>query len=214
MNQQNVFSDADGAFQYYYNMISDTGMDFDNTKAMFNQGFTIFNPLQNLIKAPFRKWSETYAQREWKWYMSEDRDATKIAKYAPIWNKMHSGDGIVNSNYGWQWNRGSQLARIVEMLRTQPNTRRAWLTIYDGKEMLDYEYDTPCTIGLGFFIVDNKLNMSVIMRSNYLWYGFCNDQYCFSMLQKQIASDLSINVGMYYHWAQNLHIYNDKLGLL
>ena len=39
----------------------------------------------------------------------------------------------------------------------------------------------------------------------------CNDQYCFSMLQKMIAERLSIEVGTYYHFAHNLHIYNDKL---
>ena len=36
--------------------------------------------------------------------------------------------------------------------------------------------------------------MCVTMRSNDLWYGFCNDQYCFSKLQKMISNELNIEV--------------------
>jgi thymidylate synthase len=54
--------------------------------------------------------------------------------------------------------------------------------------------------------------MCVTMRSNDLWYGFCNDQYCFSQLQKMIAERLSIDVGEYYHFAHNMHIYWKNLG--
>ena len=71
--------------------------------------------------------------------------------------------------------------------------------------------DTPCTYAIQFTIVDNRLNMAVLMRSNDLWYGFCNDQYCFSMIQKLVADRLDIKVGEYYHYAHNLHLYNDKI---
>ena len=53
--------------------------------------------------------------------------------------------------------------------------------------------------------------MAVLMRSNDLWYGFCNDQYCFSKLQELVALRLGIDVGEYYHFAHNLHIYNNFL---
>ena len=53
--------------------------------------------------------------------------------------------------------------------------------------------------------------MSVVMRSNDLWYGFCNDQYCFSRLQSLVAREVGVEMGEYYHFAHNLHIYNNKL---
>ena len=62
-----------------------------------------------------------------------------------------------------------------------------------------------------FTVVNDMLNMCVTMRSNDLWYGFCNDQYCFSMIQKLVADELNIEVGEYYHYAHNLHLYNDKI---
>ncbi len=53
--------------------------------------------------------------------------------------------------------------------------------------------------------------MCVTMRSNDLWYGFCNDQYQFSKLQELVAEKLDIPMGTYYHFAHNLHLYNDKI---
>ena len=53
--------------------------------------------------------------------------------------------------------------------------------------------------------------MCVVMRSNDLWYGFCNDQYQFSKLQEMVCRRTEYEMGTYYHFAHNLHIYNDKL---
>ena len=93
------------------------------------------------------------------------------------------------------------------------NTRQAAISIYDGKEIHAYDKDTPCTYAVQFTIMPKtrKLNMAVVMRSNDLWFGFCNDQYCFANLQMLVAYELGIDVGEYYHYAHNLHLYNNKL---
>ena len=96
-------------------------------------------------------------------------------------------------------------------MKDNPKTRKAAISIYDGKEMSKYSNDTPCTYAVQFTILDDKLCMSVYMRSNDIWYGFCNDQYQFSSLQKLVADKLSMDVGWYYHHAHNMHLYNDKL---
>ena len=80
-----------------------------------------------------------------------------------------------------------------------------------AKNIDDYSNDTPCTYAVQFTVLNGKLNMSVVMRSNDLWYGFCNDQYQFSNLQMYVAYELNLPVGTYYHFAHNLHLYNDKL---
>jgi len=120
--------------------------------------------------------------------------------------------GDVRSNYGWQWMRNGQLNYIINKLQEKSDTRHAVISIYDGKEASSkYMFDTPCTCAIHMQIVDEKLCMSVMMRSNDLWYGFCNDQYCFSKLQELIADRLELPVGWYYHYTSNMHIYNDKL---
>jgi methylisocitrate lyase len=49
------------------------------------------------------------------------------------------------------------------------------------------------------------------MRSNDLWFGFCNDQYQFSKLQEMVSKRTGYNVGTYYHFAHNLHLYEDQI---
>ena len=212
----NKFTNANKAFHHLHARILKFGIDFDNTKALFNVGFEIDNPLDNQIANTHyikRNWKQDYAEAEWQWYLSGDRNTKRLeelyGKVPEIWRHMADEDGDVNSNYGWKWERSDQLDYVIDMLKHTPNTRRAAISIYDAKEMHTYYKDTPCTYAVQFTILNDKLNMCVTMRSNDLWYGFCNDQYCFSRLQLLIADKLSMEVGTYYHFAHNLHLYND-----
>ena len=213
----NTFQTASDAFHDLYWRIVRDGVDFAGTKALFNVGFEIEVPNANAIldRKVKRNWSYTYAEAEWQWYLSGDRNIAKLGKLygkvPAIWKRMADCDGDVNSNYGWQWERASQLDIVIQMLKDNPDTRQAAVSIYDGKEIKDYSYDTPCTYAVQFTVLDGKLNMSVVMRSNDLWYGFCNDQYQFSNLQMLVAKETGYKMGTYYHFAHNLHLYNDKL---
>ena len=117
--------------------------------------------------------------------------------------------GYVNSNYGYQWNRNNQIEYIIKELKRDKYSRRALITIYDGKEHDEYSRDTPCTLNIQFYYTpdSDKLHMTVLMRSNDLWFGFCNDSYCFLKLHQLISKHLESDQGFYTHYAQNLHIY-------
>ena len=189
----NNFKTANEAFHDLYWRIVRDGVDFAGTKALFNAGFYIENPALNDIKDSKvkRNWSVEYAEAEWQWYLSGDRNIAKLGelygKVPAIWKRMADVDGNVNSNYGWQWQRNQQLDNVIKLLKTLPETRQAAISIYDAKEYDKYAYDTPCTYAVQFTILHDKLDMSVLMRSNDLWYGFCNDQYQFSNLQLYVA---------------------------
>lgn len=209
----NNFNNAQQAFEYLYNLINLHGKEIDDTQTMFNIGFYLQNPLDNEINTNYRKWNKDYAEFEWQWYLSGNPDASEISKRAPIWKKHMDEHNLVRSNYGWQWLRNDQLNKIINKLKTNKNTRHAVISIYDGKEIDSYSNDTPCTLSIHFQIVDDMLCMTVHMRSNDLWFGFCNDQYCFSKLQEMIANELNIEVGWYYHFASNMHLYSNFLNI-
>ena len=205
-----VYENANQAFNILANRIAGCGeVPGNNTIRLQNVGFYMAYPERNHITEEWRQWNAKYAEREWNWYLSHSRDVSELQKHAPVWKRMHGGDCQVNSNYGWLWNRNKQLQKVIEKLENNPDTRQAWLTLYDGKEMDDY--DTPCTLNIGFKIQEYQtqkiLNMTILMRSNDLIFGFCNDQYCFSQLQKYVASRIGAAIGNYYHFAQDLHIY-------
>ena len=210
-----VFRNANTAYEYLHDQILQHGVDFGDTKALFNVGFYMTDPMDNRIINRERAWKEDYAEAEWQWYLSGDCDIKKLGeiygKIPSIWKRMADKNGYVNSNYGYQWKRNGQLDYVIDKLKNHKHTRHAAISIYDCKEHDQFENDTPCTYAVQFTILNNRLDMCVTMRSNDLWFGFCNDQYCFSKLQKMVSDELNIEPGVYYHFAHNMHLYNDKI---
>ena len=212
---KNKFRNANEAYEYLHDRIIQDGIDFTDTKALFNVGFYITDPMDNKIVNKERNWKKDYAEAEWQWYLKGIPYVFELGniygKIPEIWKRMADDSGRVNSNYGYQWNREEQLSKVISMLKANPNTRQATISIYDGKEINKYANDTPCTYAVQFTILHGRLDMCVTMRSNDLWYGFCNDQYCFSELQILVSRQLNIEPGVYYHFAHNMHLYNDKI---
>ena len=210
-----VFRNANEAYEYLHDRIIRDGTDFADTRALFNVGFYITYPMDNKIINKERNWKQDYAEAEWQWYLKGSPYVFELGniyvKIPEIWKRMADDSGRVNSNYGYQWNREEQLSKVISMLKANPNTRQATISIYDGKEINKYANDTPCTYAVQFTILHGRLDMCVTMRSNDLWYGFCNDQYCFSELQRLVSRQLNIEPGVYYHFAHNMHLYNDKI---
>jgi len=206
-----IYKNANEAFKHLYDKILHKGSVLGDTRCLYNIGFYLTSPLDNKIDAEWRKWKQDYAEFEWEWYLSGDPSAIEIAKHAKIWNNCMDENGNVNSNYGYQWKRGDQIKYVVEELRNNNNSRRASVSIYDAKVRYNFENDTPCTYAIHFYIRNNELCMSVMMRSNDLWFGFCNDQYCFSRLQEMISKELCIEIGTYHHFVNNLHLYDKHL---
>ena len=213
--QNKKFRNANEAYEYLHDRIIQDGVDFADTKALFNVGFYITDPMDNKIINKERNWKKDYAEAEWQWYLKGIPYVFELGniygKIPEIWKRMADDSGRVNSNYGYQWNREEQLSKVISMLKANPNTRQATISIYDGKEINKYANDTPCTYAVQFTILHGRLDMCVTMRSNDLWYGFCNDQYCFSELQRLVSKQLNIEPGVYYHFAHNMHLYNDKI---
>lgn len=208
------YNTAQDAFEDLYEYIIEHGEFRSNTLAIHDCMVKIWYPSLRDINTPWRKWSKDYAEYEWQWYLSGDRSGLEISKKAKIWQHMLDENGNVNSNYGYQWNRGDQLNKVIEMLKKDPSTRRASISLYDGKEIDQYEKDTVCTYAVNFYIEGEALNAQVMMRSNDLVYGFCNDQYCFTKLQELVAQRLSKRIGSYTHYVCNMHIYERHYNLL
>ena len=209
------FRNANEAYEYLHDRIIQDGIDFAGTRALFNVGFYITDPMDNKIINKERNWKLDYAEAEWQWYLKGIPYVFELGniygKIPEIWKRMADDSGRVNSNYGYQWNRNGQLDRVIQMLQDNPDNRQCAISIYDGKEIDNYSHDTPCTYAVQFTVLHNRLDMCVTMRSNDLWYGFCNDQYQFSKLQKMVSDELNIEPGVYYHFAHNMHLYNDKI---
>lgn len=214
-----IFDTAEEAFEFYYDNIRENGLMHSGATAVFNQCFTILDPTNKNITTPWRKWFKSYADDEWAWYNTGNPNVSAFEmirgdKAVPaIWYDHADNEGRVRSNYGWQWQRNGQIDYIVEELLRNQESRRALVTLYDGKEHDTYGNDTPCTLNYHFQIVEGRLNMTVMMRSNDLVWGFCNDQYVASLLLEDVAQVLEVEIGELTWFASNLHIYPDHMNM-
>ena len=121
--------------------------------------------------------------------------------------------GIMNGAYGPRI--GTQLQEVVSVLVADPDSRQAQVIISRPDEMRRVispghkgaDKDYPCTNGFTFRIRDGKLNMSVTMRSNDLYWGTPYDVAAFTLIQRLVAAVLGVPVGRYSHYAASMHYY-------
>ena len=102
-----------------------------------------------------------------------------------------------------------QLEKVVNLLKRDPDSRQAILTIYNSVQDLDFEAkDIPCTLTIQFFIRNQELCMRVSMRSNDVWLGLPYDLVQFAALQGAIAKALDLPMGWYSHTVGSMHLYH------
>lgn len=114
--------------------------------------------------------------------------------------------GISYGNYGARL-RG-QLTNVVKELLHDEDSRRAVVTIYDGRADLGQStQDIPCTLTAQFFIRGAALHTRVSMRSNDAWLGLPYDLMQFCGLHCAMADVLTVDCGRYTHTVGSMHLY-------
>lgn len=170
--------------------------------------FCVKDPTRNIVTSDIRKMPMRYAVGELAWYLSGSNLVRDIAPFANKWEEISDDEIHNNSAYGWRIFEKfgfNQWEYVKELLRKDPNTRQAVIHIKDASDTPTK--DTPCTVYLQFFIRDNKLNLSVHMRSNDIWMGVPYDMFSFCFLQMKMAMELHVDIGEYTHYAGSLHMY-------
>lgn len=183
-----------------------------NTKELLNVCVEIQDPTQRQIKISCRPWKKQNAAAEFAWYMTRNADVSCIAKYLPRWEHFSDDGKHVNSQYGALWH--NQIMHVIERLRSDECTRRAVVSLYDSSFAAYCGKDMPCTCDLVFNVRGSKLFLTVFMRSNDAVWGFCNDQFAFTLLQELIANELGLECGSYVHIAASMHIYERHYDML
>lgn len=129
-----------------------------------------------------------------------------VIAIGPQFANYTEDNGLFHGAYGMRTQ--GQYAAVIERLKTDPDTRQAVVTIWNPElDLLPSKRDYPCTILHQFRIRNNRLNMSVYMRSNDVWLGAAYDWFQFTRVQLAMASVLGIEPGSYAHHVGSLHIY-------
>jgi len=214
---------SEETFRYIYNRLllngrlsSPRGM-----KCLEVENFEyILPPRVRFANFESRKLSLDYIKREFLWYLNADKYDTSIEKYAKMWTTIKSHDGVINSNYGqYIFGENGSFNYVVETLKHDKDSRRAVMIILNSSHLYISNPDVPCTYSLSFRIRDNKLNMSVRMRSQDAILGMGSDAPTFSFIHEMVYFTLlesykDLIIGDYNHAADSFHIYERHFGML
>ncbi|UYA62273.1 hypothetical protein NAL19_4258 [Pectobacterium sp. F1-1] len=140
-----------------------------------------------------------YLSREFLAYFSGNLKAeTGLAKASKFWMTLVDEDGNVNSNYGYYVfyeaveSYGNQYNWVKSVLLKNRDSRRAIININQNYHKSDTK-DFPCTLGMQFYIKNNKLFCETISRSTDVITGLPYDMGFFSFIHELVWKDLIEN---------------------
>lgn len=180
-----------------------------NTRELNNVKIVLKDITNNIVSV--RGISPSYLFGELLWYLNGDNSLEFISQFSSFWNHLSDDGKTCNSAYGYLIQKAhgyNQLDKVIEILRKDPNSRRAKININFPNSQVDTTKDEPCTMSIHFMIRKNKLDCTVVMRSNDIWFGFPYDVAFFTELQKLVAQELGVKYGEYTHFAISLHMYD------
>lgn len=185
----------------------------------------IENPMVNIYENKYRSSPLKYIAAELLWYFSGTNNPKYIEQYASMWKNLHNIDGTVNSAYGhlifkeenqfgfnqYQW--------VIESLKKDKNSRQAFMHFNKPHHQFLENKDQVCTLQSLFHIRENKLHMTLTMRSNDVIFGFMTDWAFFSILQYHVYLHMKeyypeLEMGSYTHISHSMHLYERHYDLV
>ncbi len=178
----------------------------------------IEDPMKNIYTNKFRSSQLKYIAAEILWYFSGTNNPTYIENYASMWKNLHNDDGTVNSSYGnlifSEYNKHgfTQYDWVIQSLTKDKDSRQAFMHFNKPEHQYLKNKDQVCTLQSLFHIRENKLYMTLTMRSNDVIYGFMTDWAFFSVLHYHTYLTLKdwypdLEMGSYTHISHSMHVY-------
>lgn len=188
------------------------------------------HPTERVLFCPSRDANPFFHLFESIWMLAGRSDATWLDTYVSDFSsRFGERGGHMYGAYGERWrhrflvagNKNTvqthdQLVVLAEMLRTDPTTRRAVLTMWDpwadlGRSMRDH----PCNTHAYFRArprggADYELDLTVLCRSNdIVWGAYGANAVHMSVLLEWMAAATGFRVGRMYQVSNNYHAYSD-----
>lgn len=203
-----------------------------------NYSFTVLEPISEPIVTADLERNRViaeYTAKEMALYDSGSNLVEDFARASKFWEKIANPDGTVNSAYGYLiWNNKSQgnddQERWVnphtaptecfrspwgwakESLIADKDTRQAVMAFALPSHRWMGNKDQVCTLHGNWLIRDDRLNLSIVMRSNDLSKGLVYDLSWFVSLMDRMLAELKptypdLQKGTYTHIVHSVHIY-------
>ncbi|MFC7401136.1 thymidylate synthase [Citricoccus sp. GCM10030269] len=135
-----------------------------------------------------------------------------------IWDEWADEDGELGPVYGVQWRSWptpdggqiDQIAKVVESITTQPDSRRHIVTAWNPAEV-DNMALPPCHALFQFYVADGKLSCQLYQRSADLFLGVPFNIASYALLTVMMAQQTGLEPGEFVWTGGDCHIYANHL---
>ena len=104
---------------------------------------------------------------------------------------------------------------IIPLLKKFPTSRRAIVGLLDPlQDSHITKSELPGLINLDFKMIDNKLHLTAILRSNYLFFGWPANIYQLFVLQDYVRNKLDCKLGSLAIFSVSAHLFEDQFELV
>lgn len=211
-----------------------------DTQEILNAQITLTHPLEREVLNPTRRASYPAQIAETMWILAGRNDVGWLTHYLPrapqfsddgeTWSggygprlrgwsttgeRKHGTPGVATLSPGqFRGNQNlDQLAHVVNLLKADPDTRRAVIAIYDpvrdawpadaGRK------DIPCNDFLQFIRRGDQVHLAIFTRSNDVVWGWSGiNQFEWSALLEVVATLIDAEVGTVTFNITSLHLYH------
>ena len=197
--------------QYCLTNLPDPDFLFIYTKSKEWADAELDERLSGLTLNPGRAWE--LRKDMWEQFLVEDKFPTgpgfDYTYPERLNNKVLSID---DSGY----NNIPVLQAVINLLKKDPDTRKAVLPIFHEKDCEHYDGSAriPCSIYYGFFIREGKLNITYHQRSSDFVGHFGNDVYLAWKTMEYVARQVGVEKGHLIHTVDSLHCYKKDWHIL
>lgn len=190
----------------------DTGSRNGRTMELTHVGITLTEPWKREITLTHRKANIAAQIAETAWVLAGRDDVEFLSHYLPR-ARDFSDDGVTwRGAYGkrlrsWE-GHFDQIDHVVELLRADPLSRRAVISIYDPVMDGKPGKDIPCNDFITFSSRLGYLDVHVTIRSNDAMWGWSGiNAFEWSVLQEIVAGLLGIKIGKLHFSQTSFHLY-------
>jgi len=153
------------------------------------------------------------------WFLAGDTNVDYLRRNGvTIWDEWADEEGELGPVYGRQWRSWAapdgrtidQIAEVMEMLRTNPDSRRMIVSAWNPAEIPDMAL-APCHCLFQFYVADGRLSCQLYQRSADVFLGVPFNIASYAALTMMMAHVTGLKPGDFVHTLGDAHLYLNHL---
>lgn len=153
------------------------------------------------------------------WFLAGDTNVAYLKQNGvSIWDEWADEAGELGPVYGHQWRSWStsdggsidQIARLVEQIRSDPDSRRLIVSAWNVAEIEQMALP-PCHCLFQFYVANGRLSCQLYQRSADVFLGVPFNIASYSLLTLMLAQVCDLVPGEFVHTFGDVHLYTNHI---